>query len=210
MSSSMQELHDYYLKTRPNAQKVQRASQFLIRLCKHLRVSSPEEITQQYYANLPNMIDQYYHDEFHKAIQDKSILAEMIGRMGPESGWELALETLLIDGDSNLRQFSLQSLEYIGQKNLAVILPYIERYVNTSDKLMATVAARVLSKVYSEENESILLECAAEWQKKGQNIFLDLLKDRIENAIEHEAECTKSDAHKIYFAKLSSIINGSN
>jgi hypothetical protein len=175
-------------------------------LCKHLKLSSPEEITPEYYAALPKVIDEYYHNDFHKAIQDKSILAEMIGRLGPIMGWEQALQTLLNDGDSNLRQFSLQSLEYIGKDNLTIILPYIEKFKNSKDKLMSTVAARVLSKVYSEKNEILLLELVEKWIKDSSKAFLEEWKKRIENAIDHEADFTKSDAHKLYFAKLSAII----
>ncbi len=203
---NLQELHDHYLKTKPNAQKVQRASQLLVRLCKQLNLASPEEINPDLHTMLPKTIDEYYKHDFHKAIQDKSMLAEMIGRFGPIDGWEKVLEVLLNDEDSNLRQFSLQSLEYCGKENLDLIIYYIEKYKDDNDELMQAVSARLTSKVYSEHNEKLLLQLIQKWTTNKNRTFLENLKKRIETAINNEADFTLNDAHKKYFSKLCLLL----
>lgn len=203
---NLQELHDHYLKTKPNAQKVQRASQLLVRLCKKLNLISPEEINPDLHTELPKAIDEYYKHDFHKAIQDKSMLAEMIGRFGPINGWEKVLDVLLNDKDSNLRQFSFQSLEYCGKENLNLIIDYIEKYKDNGDELMQAVSARVTSKVYSKQNEQLLLQFIQKWINNKNWEFLEDLKKRIENAINHEADFTLDDAHKKYFSKLCMLL----
>ena len=179
--SSLEELHDHYLKTKPNIQKVQRASQLLIRLCKHLNVSSPKDINPDLYSELKSAVEEYYVKDFHKAIQDKSMIAEMIGRFGPIEGWEKVLENLLNDEDSNLRQFTLQSLEYCGRENLNLIIKYLEKYKDHGDDLMKAVSARVLSRVYSQQNEELLLQLTQQWINNKDWEFLEDFKKRIES-----------------------------
>lgn len=200
--ANLQELHDHYLKTKPHIQKVQRSSQFIVRLCRHLNLSSPEEIDPELYSELPKAVDAYYKNDFHKAIQDKSMLAEMIGRYGPINGWENVLDALFRDEDSNLRQFSLQSLEFCGRENLNLIISYLEKYKDSGDELMKAVSARVISKVYSPQNEDLLLEQIQKWINNKDWNFLDDLNKRIVNAINIEADFTLDDAHKKYFSKL--------
>lgn len=174
--SNLQALHDFYLTTRPNSGKVQYASKFLIRLCKYFNLDTPEDITIQYFEELPAAIDSYYQNDFHKAIQDKSILAEMIGRHGPTEGWEKTLEKLLNDPDENLRQFSFQSLEYVAPNNPELILGYIARYKDSDDMIMTVVAARIMSKMYTPENREMLEEVIQKWAKDGSDEFLKELK----------------------------------
>lgn len=204
--TSLQDLHDYYLTTKPKILKVQTASKLLIRLCIHLKLDTPEDITIEYYKGLPEIVDEYYHNDFHKAIQDKSMLAEMIGRYGPIDGWEQALETLLNDKDSNLRQFSLQSLEYCGLRNPKIILPYIEKYKNTNDELMKNVAARVFSKIYSVDNKDLFSKLLSKWNNKNSFEFLSFLHRNIQKAIKRNEPFTQEKSHQEYFKKVTSIL----
>ena len=204
--TSLQDLHDYYLSTRPKTLKVQTSSKLLIRLCLHLRLDTPEQITREYYKTLPQTIDEYYHNDFHKAIQDKSMLAEMIGRYGPRDGWEDSLNSLLKDNDSNLRQFSLQSLEYCGVENPQLILSYIEKYKNSKDELMKAVAARVFSKIYSVQHKDLFLKLIAKWNNKNSLEFLSFLHRSIEKAIKRNEPFTKEKSYQEYFKKVSLIL----
>jgi hypothetical protein len=204
--TNLQDLHDYYLSTKPNTLKVQTSSKLLIRLCLHLKLDTPEQITKEYYKNLPGIIDEYYHDDFHKAIQDKSMLAEMIGRYGPKDGWEKSLETLLHDDDSNLRQFSFQSLEFCGEKEPQLILPYIEKYKNSKDELMKVVAARIISKIYTIQNKDLFLKLLENWNNKNNLEFLSFLHKNIQKAVKRNEPFTKEKAHQEYFNKISKIL----
>ena len=204
--SNLQALHDYYLTTKPNTGKVQYASKFLIRLCRHLNLDTPEDITPQYYGELPAVIDEYYQNDIHKAIQDKSMLAEMIGRYGPTDGWEKALAALLKDKDENLRQFSFQSLEYFALRDPKLVLQYIDKYKDSDDFLMLAVAARVMSKMYTPENKSILENAIDSWKKSGSVEFLKELKRNIQKCIRKEEKFTKEPGHQDYFQKLTKLI----
>lgn len=204
--SNLQALHDYYLTTRPNSGKVQYASKFLIRLCRHLNVDTPEDITPQYFEELTGAIDTYYQNDFHKAIQDKSILAEMIGRHGPKDGWEKTLDTLLNDEDENLRQFSFQSLEYIAAEDPELVFTYIEKYKDSEDSLMKTVAARIMSKMYTPDNHEVLISKIKSWAEDGADDFLKELKRNIQKCIKRNEPFVKYPGHKIYFKELSHLI----
>jgi len=204
--TNLQDLHDFYLSTKPNTLKVQTSSKFLIRLCLHLKLDTPEQITIDFYKTLPQIVDEYYHDDFHKAIQDKSMLAEMIGRYGPKDGWEKALDTLLKDDDSNLRQFSFQSLEFCGMEDPMLILPYIEKYKNSKNELMHAVAARIFSKIYSVQHKDLFIKLLSHWNNKNSFEFLSLLHKNIEKAIKRNEPFTKEKAHQEYFQKVSTIL----
>jgi hypothetical protein len=207
---NLQSLHDYYLSTRPKSGKVQAASKLLIRLCKHFNLDSPEEITPEFYSSLPEAVDAYYKKDFHKAIQDKSILAEMVGAFGPKEGWERALESLLNDPDSNLRQFSFQSLENIAKKEPRLVMPYIEKYKDCDDLLMQTVAARIMSKIYSVENNAFFNSKIQQWSEEGSFEFLQILDKNIKKCIKRNEEFTQKAAHQKYYQNLSHILSNKN
>ncbi|KAA3617364.1 MAG: hypothetical protein D8M58_02720 [Calditrichaeota bacterium] len=204
--SNLQKLHDFYLTTKPNVGKVQSASNLLIRLCKHFELDSPEEITPELYVKIPKAIDNYFSKDFHKAIQDKSIFAEMIGAFGPVQGWERALEVLLNDDDSNLRQFSFQSLENIAKQNPNLIIPYIEKYKDTDDLLMQTVAARIMSKIYSPENNELFITKIKKWSEEGSFDFLKILDENIKKCIKRHESFTEEESHVSYYEKLTMIL----
>jgi len=204
--TNIQDLHDHYLATKPNTLKVQTSSKFLIRLCLYLKLDTPEEITKEYYKTLPQIVDEYYHNDFHKAIQDKSMLAEMIGRYGPRDGWEEALDSLLKDADSNLRQFSFQALEFCGVENPQWVLPYIEKYKKSNDELMKAVAARILSKIYTVQHKDLFITLLDKWNNKNSFEFLEFLHKNIQKAIKRNEPFTKEKSHQQYFNKLSKIL----
>ena len=204
--SNLQNLHDFYLTTRPNVGKVQSASKLLIRLCKHFELDSPEEITPELYSKLTTAIDIYFKNDINKAIQDKSILAEMIGTFGPIDGWERTLDTLLNDEDANLRQFSFQSLEYAAKRKPKLVIPLIEKYKDSDELLMQTVAARIMSKVYSPENSELFTQKVKKWSEEGSFEFLKILDKNIKKCIKREESFTQESSHKTYHKKLLFIL----
>ena len=141
--NNLQDLYDFYRQTNPSPGKIKAATVFLIHCCKALNLSNPDDITEDLYQEIPKAIDTLYKHSESQAIQDKSIFAEMIGRFGPKQGWEKVLDILLNDGDENLCQFTLQSLEYYGCENPEEIYPYVERYINSNDPLMVHIASRI-------------------------------------------------------------------
>lgn len=203
--SNLQELHDFYLSTKPKTGKVQAASSFLVRLCKHLNVDSPEEITPGMYTNLPEIIGSYYSEDFHKAIQDKSLLAEMIGRYGPREGWEKVLAFLLNEDDENLRQFSFQSLEFSAKENPKAVMPYIEKYKNSNDELMRTVAARIMSQIFSTKYLKYLESSIEKWSKKGEHAFIEEIRLNIQKNMQRNQSTNKSTEFKKYFKILTTL-----
>jgi hypothetical protein len=204
--SNLQKLHDFYLSTKPSLVKIQSASKLLIRLCKYFNVDSSEEIIPELYSKIPSAIDTYYSKDFHKAVQDKSILAEMIGTFGPLEGWEIVLEIFLNDEDPNLRQFSFQSLEYVAKRKPKLIIPYIEKYKDSEDLVMQTVAARIISKIYSPENKEFFISKIMEWSEEGSFEFLKILDKNIKKCIKRNEDFTLEASHKSYFEKLSYIL----
>jgi hypothetical protein len=203
--ANLQTLHDFYLSTKPNSGKVQHASNLLIRLCKQMNLDSPEDITPELYQNLPEMIDVYYRRDIHKAIQDKSMLAEMIGRYGPKEGWEVVLKILLNDRDSNLRQFSFQTLEYSAKENPELILPYIEKFKNDSDNLMISVAAKIMSKMCVFENRKMVNSLLDTCSSEGNYEFLELLRKNSLKLLKREEEFTQNDWYQSFFNGLTQL-----
>lgn len=203
---NLQDLHDYYLSTRPKTLKVQTASKLLIRLCIHLKLDTPEEITPQIYNDLPGIIEACYPDNRHKAIQDKSMLAEMIGRYGPTDGWQHPFEILLNDNDNNLRQFTLQSLEYGGLEKPELIIPYVEKYMNSSDEIMRAVSARIFNRIYSVQNNELFIKLAEKWNHKDNYEFLCLIHKNIQKTIIKNEPVSKEKSYQQYLKKITAII----
>jgi hypothetical protein len=208
--SNLQALHDFYLSTKPNSGKVQHASKLLIRLCRQMNLDSPEDITPELYHSLPEIIDIYYRKDIHKAIQDKSMLAEMIGRYGPKEGWEVVINNLLTNSDSNLRQFSFQALEYSAKENPNLILPYIEKFKNDPDSLMIAVAARIMSKMCTYKNQKMIDSLLIKWSKEGHFEFLELLRKNSLKCIKREEEFTKNDWYQSFFKKLTQFTDNAS
>jgi len=174
---NLQHLYDYYLKTKPSSGKIRTATTLLIRICKALNTDAPEDITPDIYKQIPPAIDEFYGSSVSKALQDKSMLAEMIGRYGPRNGWEEALEVLLADTDSNLRQFTLQSLGYYSLMKPFKVLPYIEKYKNSDDVEMKNVAVNLLCKLLASEHAADIFDQIHSWPLGDNQVFLNEVKE---------------------------------
>jgi len=177
---NLQDLYDYYLTTKPSRGKIKAATTLLIHICKALNVNSPEEIGRAMFIRIPQSLDEMYYSTQHKAINDKSTLAEMIGRYGPQNGWDETLEILLDDRDENLRQFTLNTLEYVGKRQPAAVLPYIERFRKSSDPLMRDVSANLAGKVLGFDESDVMKEAVRRWINEGD---LDYVREIVESLL---------------------------
>ena len=170
---NLQELYDYYITTNPSSGKISSATTLLIHICKALNFDMTEQITPEYFADIPASLDDFYRLSPNKAIQDKSILAEMIGRYGPRDGWEKVVEILLDDKDLNLRQFALHSLEYYGHEDPAVVLPYLNRYISSSNDIMREIAAHVYASFLCDSKLAANEQLIKEIKKINNSLFLN-------------------------------------
>jgi hypothetical protein len=100
------------------------------------------------------------------------MLAEMIGRVGPKKSVKNLLEKLLTDEDENVRQFSLNCLEYYGIKKPSSILPYIEKYRNSNDEEMLITAAMLVGNMQCSDKNELILEKIKKWYKNGDITFV--------------------------------------
>ena len=178
--ANLQELFDFYMNTGPTEWKLRNASNLLIHSCQALNVNSAEEIDEEQLEELPAALDRFFRNAPQKAVHDKGILAEMIGRFGPIDNLQNVLNRLLNDPDPNLRQFALQSLEYHAQINLDNILPIIEHYRQQSDPLMKQVTAIMLARLsilhlLEEKIKSLLFL----WSEQGNNEFVTLIFEEV-------------------------------
>lgn len=199
---NLQDLFDYYRQTNPSQGKLKSATAFLIHCCKALNLSNPEEITDEIYDEIPGAIDNLYKYSESQAIQDKSILAEMIGRYGPRQGWEKTLEILLNDPDENLCQFTLQSLEYYGCENPEHIYPYIERYINFSNPLMVHIASRIFVSMLCTAHSDFIQQKIKEIVEKGDLKIIDALKKNLQAAVQQRLHPDKNRLCKTYYGWL--------
>ncbi len=186
---TLQELFDFYQSTGPTEWKLRNATKLLIHACQALKVNSAEEIDQELLAELPDALDQYFAKAPQKAVHDKGTLAEMIGRFGPIDGLGPVLEKLLNDKDKNLRQFTLQSLEYHARNNLNNVLPILEHYKNDCDLLMKQVSAIVLARLssslhYSDVIKNLMQNCAAQNDVQYLQMMYDEVNKQIKNCVE--------------------------
>ncbi len=169
---NLQDLYDAYLETRPSTGKVKTASSLLIHVCKALDISSQEEVTSEYFDTIPRALDSFFLAHPTKATMDKTMLAEMVGRVGPKKRVKKLLEKLLTDQDENVRQFSLHSLEYYGTQHPGVILPYINRFRKSSDESMVTTAAMLVGNLQCSEQYMVVLDRIKNWYTSGDTTFV--------------------------------------
>jgi hypothetical protein len=169
---NLQELYDYYIATNPSSGKISSATTLLIHICKALNFDMTEQITPEYFADIPASLDDLYRLSPNKAIQDKSILAEMIGRYGPRDGWEKVVDILLEDKDLNLRQFALHSLEYYGHEKPEVVIPYLNRFISTSNEIMREIAAHVYASLLCDKQLASHETLITEIKKINNRLFL--------------------------------------
>ena len=183
---NLQDLYDYYITTKPSQGKLKAASSMLIRVCKILNLISPEDITSDYYNEIPAAIDQYHKASENLAIQDKSILAEMIGRYGPKDGWEKTFNMLLADKDSNLSQFTLHSLEYSGHENYPLTISYIEKYMHHHDRLMRHVSAHLVCNLLCSDRAEDIKIKITDWIDKGDDEFNKNIYDCLDGVMKNK------------------------
>ncbi len=178
--SSLQELYDYYLETNPSTGKIRNATNFLIHACQAMEVSSPEAISEELMEELPQAIDRYFGENHQKAVHDKGVLAEMIGRYGPRNGWQNVFERLLTDPDENLSQFTLQAIEYSARRNPELAMPYIEQFKNGHRVLMRRVAALLVSRLICAGQREFINRYILIWSKDDPE-FVKLIVELLEH-----------------------------
>ncbi len=169
---TLQDLYDYFKETGPTKGKLTAATNVVIHICNSMKVANAEEIGRDHFSEIVAAIDAYYPHSADKAIQDKSILAEMIGRYGPRDGWEKPLQLLLDSRDSNLRQYVFQVLEYTGIRSPELVLPYIEKYRKSTDLLMRNVASILVGKMFCAGQADALKPVILTWNKEGGRLFI--------------------------------------
>ena len=204
---NLQELYDFYLQTKPSRGKVKSATTLLIHICKALGVNSAEEISSGFYEDVPTAIEKYYENEPHKAIQDKSILAEMIGRFGPKNGFEKAFDILLSDRDENLRQFTLYSLEDRSCDAQELVTNYVERFRKSPDPLMRYVAAHLTSRMLCCEKNQFIKTQMASWSEDGDLSFIKEVSTCMVSFLERQARLSETSNCESAFNWLRSEFN---
>jgi hypothetical protein len=185
---NLQELYDAYIATRPYSGKIKSATSMLIHACKALNLATQEDITVDYFDDIPEALNRYFKNYPLKSTQDKAILAEMIGRVGLNDNLKGMLDKLLTDHDENVRQYSLHSLGYIGKTHPEKVLPFIERYRKSNDYTMKSVAAHLLSHLATSENQDFVLSKINEWHDEGDMEFVQDVAQKIVDAIKQGAQ----------------------
>jgi hypothetical protein len=174
---NLQELFDAYLRTEPTAEKIKSATSMLIHVGKAFNVPTQEEINREYYPNITRILDEFFAKSPAKARLDKAILAEMIGRVGIKPSLKPILEDLLNDADENVRQFTIQGLEYHGCINPKSVWPVIEKYRKAEDTLMVAATANLAAKLACSKFSQVVLDRLARWYRAGAHDFVaDVLK----------------------------------
>ncbi|MEJ2055380.1 MAG: hypothetical protein P8X42_15805 [Calditrichaceae bacterium] len=204
---NLQDLYDFYMETHPSRGKLKSASTMLIRVCKMMDVNSPEDITPDKYELIPSAIDRYHSDSYNLAVQDKSILAEMIGRYGPKDGWEKTFDTLLTDRDDNLAQFTLHSLEYSGSENYRITLSYIEKFMNHRDRLMRHVSAHLVCNLLCSENVDIMKNRIIEWSENGNAEFNQVVFKSLEGVLKNKTNIKNTAQCRAVYKWLEEYLN---
>jgi hypothetical protein len=176
---NLQELFDAYLKTKPSAEKIRSATSMMIHIGKALDVANQEEINSDYFPEVVRVLDEFFHNSPQKATLDKAILAEMIGRIGPKPGISVILENLLADEDENVRQYTLQSLEYYGKKSPRTVFKYLEKYRKSNDSIMISAAAALAAKVFNSAEFAFVLTQLEHWCAEGDLSFMEEVLTRI-------------------------------
>lgn len=187
---NLQDLYDAYIETRPSSGKIKTATSMLIHVCKALDISSQEEVTSEHFESIPHSLSSYFSAHPLKATLDKTMLAEMIGRVGPKKSVKKLLEKLLTDEDENVRQFSLNCLEYYGIKKPGSILPYIEKYRNSTDEEMLITAARLVGNIQCSDQHEMILDKIKKWYKNGDIVFVQEVIKRMV-MLRRQSKCDK-------------------
>lgn len=195
---NLQDLLESYLETRPSTGKIKNATAAMIHVCKALDISSQEEVTHEYFESIPHALDSHFFAHPLKATMDKTMLAEMIGRVGPKKSVKLVLDKLLSDKNANVRQFTLHSLEYHGIRHPRSIMPYIERFRKAGDEEMTSTAAMLVGNLQCSEQSEFILEKIIKWyEKKDYGFVEEILKRMIVLRKQNKCEAEHLDADKL-------------
>jgi len=184
--NDLQELYDAYLATKPYSGKIKSATSMMIHVCKALDMQTQEEITSEYFADIPNALNNFFENYPLKSTQDKAILAEMIGRVGPDESLLVLLDKLLTDTDENVRQYSLHSLGYFGKDYPEKVMPFVERFRKSNDYTMKTVAAHLLTHLTGSGNQEFIFSKLKEWFEEGDLKFVNDVSQRIADTVKNE------------------------
>jgi HEAT repeat protein len=181
--NNLQELYDAYLATKPYSGKIKSATSMMIHVCKALNLSTQEEVTADYFEDVPRALNEHFENYPLKSTQDKAILAEMIGRVGTDESLLGMLDQLLTDTDENVRQYSLHSLGFFGKDYPEKVIPFVERFRKSNDFTMKTVAAHLLTHLVSSGNQEFIFSKLKEWFKEGDLEFVKDVSQRIVDTI---------------------------
>ncbi len=176
---NLQELFDAYLLTKPSAEKIRAATVMMIHVGKALNVATQEEITNEYYDEITESLDDFFSKTPQKAILDKAILAEMIGRIGLNGKLKRIFKSLLADKDENVRQFTLASLEYTGQKRPGTMLSYVELYRNSADDSMKMIAVDLVAKLLCQGKHKSVFTKFKKWCRENNGEFAVAIIQRV-------------------------------
>ena len=170
--NNIQEIFDAYIRTKPSAEKIRSATSMMIHLGKALNVNTQEEITAEYYDEICQALEEFFSKTPQKAVLDKAILAEMIGRVGPRPKINRILKSLLLDKNENVRQYALKSLEFSGASKPKSVIPFIEQYMKSSDPDMVTTAEYLTAKILCSGKNKFVWEKLNSWYNKGNENFI--------------------------------------
>jgi HEAT repeat protein len=177
--NNLQDLYETFIETRPSSAKIRNATSMMIHVCRALDISSQEEVTTDYFDSIPRALDNFYSSHPIKATLDKSILAEMIGRIGPKKKLRPLLDKLLSDNDENVRLFTLNSLEFCGMENPEQILPFIEKYRTSTDLEMRTTAASLAGNLQCSAQFNKILSWIKKWYDELDYAFVQETLERM-------------------------------
>ncbi len=177
--NNLQELYDAYIETRPSSGKIRNTTSMMIHVCRALDIASQEEVTSEYFESIPRALDSFYSAHSVKSAMDKSILAEMIGRIGLKKKLKPLLEKLIEDNDENVRLFTLNNLKLCGIEKPQSVFPYIERYRTYSDMEMRAAAASLVGFLQCSEHYKSVLSWIKKWYMEGDVSFVVEVLERM-------------------------------
>ncbi len=179
--ANLQEIFNFYINTNPTEWKLRNASNLLIHACQALNVNFAEEIDEELLEELPEALDRLFKNSPQKAIHDKGMIAEMLGRFGPREKLKNVINRLLNDPDENLQQFTLQSLEYYARVNFQAVLPYFERYGKSNNTLLKQVSAIMIARLsYLHALQDQIKQLLWRWAKEENQDYVGLIFKEIQ------------------------------
>ena len=184
--NNIQEIFDAYLQTMPTAEKIKSATSMMIHLGKALNVTTQEEITNEYYDEICPALDELFVKNPQKAILDKAILAEMIGRVGPGPKINRILKNLLVDKNENVRQYALKSLEFSSLIKPKSVMPFIEKHIHSDEEDLVTTAEYLAAKILCSKKNQIIIKRINSWYKKDERDIISTIMSRVHYLMQND------------------------